>query len=239
MADTPAPPAGPGLTRELLLSGALPAMIAATNPEMHVLSDAERNASLEALLACRPERGDGLWVFAYGSLIWNPLIQFTDRLLAHVPGWRRSFCLSVKSGRGTPEAPGLMLGLIEDQPEGPGCGGVVFRIPEAALALELDVLWRREMIAAGYTPRWVAIEDATGARFGQAIAFTINCDGPGYCDNLPEEEVVRRLATAHGRLGSGAEYLFRTQAGLAEMGIVDPFVARLAQLVDRRMKAVA
>jgi cation transport protein ChaC len=239
MADAPTRQAGQGLTRELLLSGDLPAMIAATNPEMRVLSDTERNASLEAMLASRPERGEGLWVFAYGSLIWNPLIHFTDRRLAHVAGWRRSFCLSVKSGRGTPDAPGLMLGLAEDLPEGLGCSGVVFRIPEAAVALELDVLWRREMIAAGYTPRWLAIEDAEGARFGHAIAFTINCDGPGYCGDLPEAEVVARLATAQGRLGSAAEYLFRTHQGLAEMGVVDPFVARLAQLVDRRMKTIA
>jgi cation transport protein ChaC len=234
-----APPAAAGLTREYLLRDDFIARFAATNPELRVLSEAERHASLAALLATRPEHGDGLWVFAYGSLIWNPLLDYTERRLAHVPGWRRSFCLSVKSGRGTPEAPGLMLGLAEDLPEGPGCTGVVFRIPESVLAVELDLLWRREMIAAGYTPRWVAIEDGAGAAFGAAIAFTINCDGPAYCGDLPEEEVVRRLASARGRLGTGAEYLFRTHEGLAEMGIVDPFVARLAQLVDRRMKQVA
>lgn len=231
-------PAPAGLTRDDLLREDFVARFAAANPDLRTLTDAERAASLAAMLAERPEHGGGLWVFAYGSLIWNPLFHFTERRTAHVRGWRRSFCLSVRSGRGTPEVPGLMLGLTEDQPDGPGCTGIVFRIAEQALAGELALLWRREMIASGYTPRWVPIEDAAGCRFGAAIAFAINRDGPAYCD-LPEARVVERLATARGRLGSGAEYLFRTHEGLAELGITDPLLARLAQLVDLRMKQIA
>jgi cation transport protein ChaC len=237
--DTPPPAGEGGLTRALLLSGDLPAMIAAAHPEVQVLSDAERLASLEAMLASRPEHGDGLWVFAYGSLIWNPLLHYTARRMARVLGWRRSFCLSTKAGRGTPENPGLMLGLALDPPGGPGCTGVVFRIAEEALAVELDILWRREMVASGYIPRWVALEDETGAPMGAAIAFTINPAGPSYCGDLPEGEVVERLATASGGLGTAAEYLFRTHQGLAEMGIIDPFVEGLAQKVDARLKHIA
>lgn len=228
-----------GLTRELLLSGELPRLIAEQNPEIRVLSDAERRASLDAVLAGRREVGQGVWVFAYGSLIWNPLFHHVERRRAHVPGWRRSFCLKVKMGRGTPENPGLMLGLAADRPGGPGCTGVAFRIAEDQVEPELDLLWRREMVAAGYIPRWVALEDRAGARFAHAIAFTINPEGPSYCGDLPEAEVVERLATARGRLGSAAEYLLRTHAGLAELGIVDPFVERLAQKVDARLNPVA
>ncbi|MBN8892188.1 MAG: hypothetical protein BGP12_04585 [Rhodospirillales bacterium 70-18] len=242
--DTTAPAAEPrpaetGLTRELLLQGALPALVAAAHPEVRLLSDEERAASLRAILDARPEHGDGLWVFAYGSLIWNPLIHHTARRLAHVPGWRRSFCLSTKAGRGTPDNPGLMLGLRSDGAHGLGCTGAVFRIAEELLEQELDILWRREMVASGYIPRWVPIEDAAGGALGAAIAFTINPKGPTYCGDLPEADVVRRLATARGGLGTAAEYLFRTRDGLVEMGIHDPFVERLAHLVDLELKPAA
>jgi cation transport protein ChaC len=220
------------LTREFLLSGELPALIAKLLPEVRILSDAERAASMHATLAARPEHGDGVWLFAYGSLIWNPTIHYRARRLARAVGWHRSFCLSVKAGRGTHANPGLMLGL---QPGG-ACTGAAFRIEEALVEQELDVLWRREMVAEGYVPRWVTIEDTEGREIGGAIAFTINPQGPSYCGELPEAEVVRRLATARGGLGSGAEYLFNTRDGLRSLGIRDPFVERLADLVTEELK---
>jgi cation transport protein ChaC len=221
------------LTRERLLSGEMAAAIRAAMPDIHVLTDEERAASLRAILDDRREHGDGVWVFAYGSLIWNPAIHYVARALAHVPGWRRSFCLQVRTGRGTPENPGLMLGLMP----GGGCTGAVFRVAEAAIESELDILWRREMIAAGYIPKWVPIIDGDGADMGHAIAFTMNPASPGFCGDLPEEEMVERLATAAGRLGSAAEYLFRTRDGLREMGIHDAFVESAAQKVEARRNA--
>jgi cation transport protein ChaC len=85
-------------------------------------------------------------------------------------------------------------------------------------------------------PRWVTIEDAEGNEIGGAIAFTINPAGPSYCGELPEDEVVRRLATARGGLGTGAEYLFNTRDGLRSLGIRDAFVERLAELVTAELK---
>ena len=230
MTQRSSPPEAGGLTRELLLSGALPDMIRVAYPDVRLLSDAERTASLRAILDERPEHGSGLWVFAYGSLIWNPSIHHTGRFLAHAPDWHRAFCLSTKAGRGTPENPGLVLGLRA----GGGCTGAVFRVAEDVLEHELDILWRREMVADGYIPRWVALEEGDGMPGGHAIAFTINPQGPGYCD-LPEPEVVERLATARGGLGTAAEYLFRTRDGLRELGIHDPFVENLAYRVQERL----
>ena len=216
------------LTRAFLLSGRLSEMLARSNPEIRVLSDAERATSLSGILDTRPDRGRGVWVFAYGSLIWNPMIQFSARAAAHAPDWHRAFCLSTPGGRGTPENPGLMLGL---RPGG-GCGGVAFRIDEDLVNAELDLLWRREMVADGYIPRWVVLHDDTGRDIGAGVAFTINPDGPFYAGALPEPVVARRLATARGRLGSAAEYLYRTRDGLREIGIVCPFVERISDLVD-------
>jgi len=220
------------LTRELLLSGDLPGLIAKFLPDMRLLSDAERAASMHATLAERPEHGDGVWMFAYGSLIWNPTIHYTDRRLARAIGWHRSFCLNARAGRGTPANPGLMLGLKS----GGTCVGAAFRIDEAVVEHELDLLWRREMIGDGYVPRWVEIEGDDGTKIGGAIAFTINPAGPSYCGDLPEAEVVRRLATARGGLGTGAEYLFNTRDSLRELGINDPFVERLAELVTIELR---
>ena len=225
------------LTRERLLSGELAANIKRMQPDIHVLTDAERADSLAAILESRPadacprDSADVL-VFAYGSLIWNPAIHVAERIAAHVPGWRRSYCLQVKMGRGTPENPGLMLGLAA----GDGCTGVALRVAADQVAAELDILWRREMVASGDIPRWVPISAPdSGAALGHAIAFTINPDGPSYCKELPEPELVRRLATARGQLGSSAEYLFNTHEGLLSIGIEDPFMARLATLVRAEM----
>lgn len=222
------------LNREFLLSGRLAEEIRKWSPEVRVLSDEERNASLHALLDERPDPpGQGVWVFAYGSLIWNPMVHFVQREVAHTPDWHRNFCLQTKGGRGTPENPGLMLGLRE----GGGCTGVAFRIAEELIAPELDLLWRREMVARGYIPRWVPLHDRGGALVGHGIAFTIDPEGPGYCD-LAEEVVVRRLATARGRMGTAAEYLYRTRDGLRELDIHCPFVERIASLVDIEMAAL-
>jgi cation transport protein ChaC len=228
--ETPKVPEG-ALTREFLMSGELPALIARTMPDVRVTSDAERAASLGAMLDARPERGDGVWVFAYGSLIWNPAMLVCGRRPATAMGWHRSFCLSVRMGRGTPDNPGAMLGL---RPGGT-CPGMALRIAEPDVAHELDLLWRREMVADGYIPVWVKLADAEGRVFGSAIAFAIDPDQPSYCGDLPEAEIVRRLATARGRLGTGAEYLFRTRDGLAEFGIADAFLDRMAALVTKEL----
>jgi cation transport protein ChaC len=220
------------LTREFLLSGGLAEAIRRWSPETRVLPDDERNASLHAMLAARPAEGgsaagQGVWVFAYGSLIWNPMVEFAEREAAHTPDWHRSFCLATKGGRGTPENPGLMLGL---RPGG-GCTGVAFRIEEHLLEAELDLLWRREMVARGYIPRWVPLHDGQGRAMGAGIAFTIDPEGPGYCE-YGDEEVAMRLATARGHMGTAAEYLYRTRDGLRELGIHCPFVERIAGMVD-------
>lgn len=216
------------LTREFLLSGVLPGLMAQLNPGIKVLSDAERAASLGAMLDVRPEQGQGVWVFAYGSLIWNPMIEYGARRMARVPGWRRAFCLKVRSGRGSPENPGLMLGLMP----GGACTGVAFHIDEALVEQELDLIWRREMVAEGYIPRWVPLLDETGAAYAHGIAFTINPRGPSYCGDLPLDEQIERIATAAGGLGTAAEYLLRTRDGLREMGIEDAFVEDLSRHVE-------
>lgn len=217
------------ITREALRDDAMRRMVAASAPDMRLLTDAERTASLEATLAARPDAGGGVWLFAYGSLIWNPALHFDQRRLARVHGWHRSFCLLTQAGRGTPDNPGLVLGLDR----GGACTGAAFHIPEALLADELSLLWRREMLSGSYRPRWVRVRGADGTPFGHAIAFTILRDGEHYAGCLSRDDIVRRLASACGALGSSADYLFRTRDGLRSLGIQDAGIEDLARRVER------
>jgi cation transport protein ChaC len=230
--DPDAPLPTTGLTRELLLSNGLAEMIAREMPHVRVLTEAERRASLHAVLAERPEHGDGVWLFAYGSLIWNPTIRIGERRVATALGWHRAFCLSTTVGRGTQDNPGLLLGLRV----GGACAGAVLRVAEHDIEHELDVLWRREMVTGGYVPRWLQVVDAAGAPLGHAIGFTSDPQGPSYIAELDEQVMLARLATARGALGTSAEYLLRTWHGLRAMGISDPLVDRLAPLVEAMLR---
>ena len=217
----------PGLTRERLLDGSLRRMLARSAPDLRLLTDAERAASLAAILDARPDRGSGAWLFCYGSLIWNPTIAFDERRVAVVQGWHRAFCLSTRAGRGDAKNPGLVLALDE----GGSCTGLALHITEATLQEELRVVWAREMVAGAYRPRWLALHDSAGAVFGHGIAFTMDPASPSYAGDLTLAETVRRLATAAGELGSSAEYLFRTRDGLRGFGIRDETVESLSERV--------
>lgn len=217
------------LTRNLLADGGMLRMIAASSPDLRLLTDAERASSLAATLAQRPPGRDGIWIFAYGSLIWNPAIHVTDRRRALVHGWHRSFCLASIAGRGTPDLPGLVLGLDR----GGACHGAAWHLPEPLIDAELPLLWQREMLSGSYAPRWVSLRGQDGALFGRAITFTIRRDGPYYCGGFAEPELLRRLAAARGALGSSADYLFQTRDGLRGLGIHDRLIERLADALQR------
>ncbi|HVJ56038.1 MAG TPA: gamma-glutamylcyclotransferase [Aliidongia sp.] len=213
------------LSRELLEAGGLEAILAGEAPGLRMLTDEERRESLRAVLEARPP-GES-WLFAYGSLIWNPTIHCIERRIARIKGWHRAFCLSAIAGRGSPERPGLVLALDE----GGVCDGIALRIVEGDIEDELALLWRREMVAAAYLPCWVDVLDREGRRFGSALAFTIDQAGRHYAGDLDPDTLVHRLATAAGSLGSSADYLFRTRDELRAYGIPDPALEELAAQV--------
>jgi glutathione-specific gamma-glutamylcyclotransferase len=212
------------ITREALADGSFRALLAACDPTLRLLTDAERAASIRATVGDRLGRED-LWVFGYGSLIWNPILLHEERRLAVLRGWHRRFCLWTPLGRGSPECPGLMLGLDR----GGSCRGVAFRIAAAAAAEELELLWRREMVAGSYRPRLLPVATSEGRV--EAIAFTINPAHPRYAGRLPEGAVVAAVAAAEGVLGPCAEYLFNTVEHLRALGIRDRGLERISAQV--------
>jgi cation transport protein ChaC len=192
--------------------------------DFHVLSDAELQTSIQSTLKHQTP-GSDVHLFAYGSLIWNPIFKFDERFVGKVYGFHRRFCLWTPLGRGTPDNPGLVLGLDH----GGSCRGVVYRIAGADVASELLLLWRREMIIGSYIPRWVKVMHDD--REVNAIAFVINRSHHHYAGNISHDVMVQHIATAHGLIGSCSDYLLQTVDGLASSGICDRQLLHLKRQV--------
>ena len=159
-----------------------------------------------------------LWVFGYGSLIWNPEFPVAERVIARATGWHRSFCMRSIHHRGTVDDPGLVLALDADPAA--VCDGVAFRVEPGAEEATLQALRARELISSAYLERWVTVTAADG-RALEALVFVIDPDHDQYCGGLPLEEQAQIIARAHGGRGANRDYLFATAAHLAELGIAD------------------
>jgi glutathione-specific gamma-glutamylcyclotransferase len=189
------------------------------------LSSEEREASRKvAMQHHRP--GDELWVFAYGSLMWNPAIEYSEAQPCRVDGWRRSFCFWTPMGRGTPELPGLMLALEQ----GGRCEGIAYRLAPQQVDSELQLLWNREMLAGVYQAQWVSTLLRDG-RTVTAVTFVIDTAHCQYCGDLPIERAAHHIAFAEGRRGACRDYLANTAAHARALHIHDPYIEELVERV--------
>ncbi len=196
------------------------------------LTDADFDAAASDLLAAKGNAP--LWIFAYGSLIWDPAFDHVEALAATAHGWHRAFSLNIVRWRATPEEPGLMLTLAP----GGACRGVVYRLVDADPHAQMLRILRREVEYREDLTwmRWIT------CRVGGASFRAIACyaeprhDPAGYAVHLPLAEQARRLARAAGHLGSGAAYLRNTLVGLEKMGIHDSYLWRLQKLVAEEIR---
>jgi glutathione-specific gamma-glutamylcyclotransferase len=170
---------------------------------------------------------EDLWVFGYGSLIWKPDFEFAERRPAKVHGWHRALRMWSRINRGTPERPGLVLGLFS----GGSCRGMVFRIPRAAGHDVLQILWPREMSLAVYDPRWLTCATTHGPV--RALAFTLSRKSPSHTGVLSEEEYRRIFANSTGKYGTTFDYVHRTLEELRRHNIRDRELERLLKLARR------
>lgn len=189
-------------------------------------TDSDHAELAASLLAGRDP--DNLWVFAIGSLIWNPGFDHVERRTGTAQGWHRAFRLGYdKWFRGSVERPGLMLVLDR----GGSCRGVLFRLPPGAGPANLDRLMRREvhLIPHPFPPRWIKVLTDDGPV--DTITFAMNRNSPSYVKGLDEDSLVRILATSAGPLGSMAEYLRSTVEQLESMDLRDHTLWRLQERV--------
>ena len=192
------------------------------------LSQAERKASLATCVQAVPHGAD-VWVFGYGSLMWNPALKLAESQPALIRGYHRWFCLDMLLGRGMPDRPGLMLGLDR----GGSCLGLAHRIAAQDVESELTILWRREMMSGAYRPVWITARSPRGQL--RALTFVVNRRHERYAGKLPIAEVVARIACAEGHIGTNRQYLYKTVEHLDQLGICDGPMHDLA----RRVRAIA
>lgn len=170
-----------------------------------------------------------LWVFGYGSLIYNPIIEHSQRAIASIYGYHRRLCLWTEIGRGSPDCPGLVLSLDR----GGSCKGVAFRLSPKNAIDELDLLWRREMMTMAYRPRLLSLHTDLGLKRG--LAFVADPALPAYAPPMSFAETVEIVAKAAGFNGPCRDYLFDTIKGMRAFGIRDHQLEKLATAVQRRL----
>ncbi|UCH76061.1 MAG: gamma-glutamylcyclotransferase [Rhodospirillales bacterium] len=167
-----------------------------------------------------------IWIFAYGSLMWNPGFAYAESHPALLHGWHRAFCVYSHRYRGTPEKPGLVLGLDR----GGSCRGLVYRIPQARARETLAYLWDREMVLGVYRPRLLHPR-FHGGRIA-SHAFTVDRGHRQYAGGLRIEEMVRLIRQGIGKGGPNRDYLANTVRHLGLLGITDGPLHHLHSLVE-------
>lgn len=167
-----------------------------------------------------------IWVFGYGSLMWNPGFDHEEARPALLHGWHRAFCVYSHRYRGTPECPGLVLGLDR----GGSCRGMAYRVAKPRALDALDYLWDREMVNGVYTPR--ILNPATDGGRVPCHAFTVDRRHYQYAGGLDEVEMVRLIRQGIGLGGHNRDYLANTVRHLDELGIGDGPLHRLMALVE-------
>ena len=159
-----------------------------------------------------------MWVFGYGSLVWNPGFETVESVIARLPGYRRSFCMRSVHHRGTPEVPGLVLAL--DRAPDAACSGLALRAaPERAEAV-LAYLRERELVSAAYHETWLEL-DLDDGRTVEAVTYVVDPDHAQYCRDLDLEEQAQIIARAQGGRGPNSEYLINTEEHLRALGLGD------------------
>lgn len=190
------------------------------------ISEQQRQASRRATLGDAKTPQD-LWIYGYGSLMWDPGFHFVEVRRADLDGYQRRFTSKATVGRGSPERPGLMLSL-EAQPG--CCTGLAFRIAADQADSESEILWRREMLLGSYCPAMLPLHTPQGSI--SAVVFASNHSHDGYAGDLSLSETAGMIARGSGIIGTNRDYLEQLAQRLAMLEIRDPYIEQLHEQVQ-------
>jgi cation transport protein ChaC len=168
---------------------------------------------------------EGVWIFAYGSLMWRPGFGYVEAAPARLHGYHRSLCIYSIVHRGTPEQPGLVLGLDR----GGSCHGWAFRVSPEREVETLDYLDSRELVTDVYRRKRLPV--TVGDRRVVAWGYVVRRDHPQYAGQLVPEQLLDLVRRGAGRSGNCRDYLLGTVEHLESMGIVDGPLHALAEVL--------
>lgn len=172
-----------------------------------------------------PPQGD-LWVFGYGSLMWDPGFAFTAAERAVLHGYHRAFCMYSERHRGTPDRPGLVLALDA----GGSCHGIAYRVRRSLAVEVLAYLWHREMPRYAYLPRSLGVRIGRGT--ARCVTFIADRASPKYAGRLAAAEAARVISGAVGERGTNRDYLASTIRHLDTLGIPARRIHEIQRIVD-------
>ena len=175
----------------------------------------------------KPARDD-LWVFGYGSLMWRPGFEFIEQVPARLIGEHRALCVYSFDHRGTPEKPGLVLGLDR----GGACRGVAFRVVAKRREQTIEYLRSREQTTLVYREvmRSVWLENEGRDRVS-ALAYVVDRGHIQYAGRLSLTEQLRLVRQGHGRSGNNRDYVLSTVKSIEAQGFRDPQLHQLALML--------
>lgn len=169
-----------------------------------------------------------MWVFGYGSLLWNPGFEVAEQAVATLPNYARSFCMRSIHHRGTVEHPGLVLAL--DERMGAKCSGVALAVAAGKEDETLAYLRERELVSSAYVEKNLRVELLDG-RTIEAVTYVIDESHDQYCSDMSLEEQAQIISTAVGGRGPNTEYLYNTANHLRQIDLRDPDLEWLTERV--------
>ena len=168
-----------------------------------------------------------MWVFGYGSLMWRPGFDFVERRLGRVRGYHRSLCVYSHVHRGTPDRPGLVLGLDR----GGSCRGVAFRTAPSTAADALAYLRERELVTQVYKERTLAVSLEDGATI-RALTYVVDQRHPQYAGRLAPADQLALVQQGVGYSGANSDYVRSTHDHLEDLGFADPVLEWLSDRLE-------
>ena len=172
--------------------------------------------------------GEDIYIFGYGSLLWNPTINYKTQHLAKIYGFHRSFCMKTNLGRGSFKKPGLMLGLDK----GGSCRGSAFKLRNSEAIKNIDILFRREMVTGAYKPKLLKTILVNGRKV-LSLAFTVDKKHKNYFQDKEIQTKAKMISNAHGFLGTCEEYFQNTLESLSELNIVDSEMTAISNYLKK------